>query len=81
MCKDRQKAKAASPDCGDQQADVRAVRGSLQGTGISLGFVLSTVEVAEGKEGGDKLRHAANQRACCAKDTPRQARGSRTFRL
>lgn len=66
---------------GDQQADVRAVRGSLQGTGISLGFVLSTVEVAEGKEGGDKLRHAANQRACCAKDTPRQARGSRTFRL
>lgn len=36
VCKDRQKAGAASPDCGHQQVDVRAVRGSLQGTGNSL---------------------------------------------
>lgn len=42
VCKDRQKAGAASPDCGHQQVDVRAVRGSLQGTGNSLECSRST---------------------------------------
>lgn len=41
---------------GNRQADFRAVRGSLQGTGNSLGFILSTVEAAEGRERDDELK-------------------------
>lgn len=46
---------------GNQQADFRAVRGSLQGTGNSLGFVLSTVEAAEGRKKEDELKLMATK--------------------